>query len=618
MRVSGSHIIDDSGRILLLRGCNLGGGSKLPSVPAGDPSGVSFVGRPFPLEEAEEHFDNLKRSGLGLIRLVVTWEALEHSGPGVYDEAYLAYLRKLLLEAEKKGLSVIMDPHQDVWSRWTGGDGAPAWTLEKLGFDLERLDAVGAALTMERYAENHRGRAYPAMIWPVNYSLYGAATLFTLFFAGNAYAPDLTIEGEKVQDWLQERYIACFRHCYRRLKNCKAIIGWEAMNEPHPGFIGCRDLNGPANRVVALGAVPSPWEAMAAASGKPVKVPVYIPWLKNPVRTGRALINPRGLSLFKPGFSCPWKQAGVWAGEGEDMRLLKKDHFALYKGRPARFNDDFLKPFMSRFFDRMREAGRPAIFFVQGFPQGEPLSWSAADGEGAAHGFHCYDGPTLFTKTFRPWITADEKTGRVILGREKTAAFYSLRLKSLREWTRDNMGDMPCFLGEFGLPFDLNNRRAYRGKEDYRLHEEALSLYYDGIDENLLHAAIWNYTPGNTPGEGDGWNGEDLSIYLGGKGRAMGGWLRPYPIATAGVPLLVRWDRKRAFFRYRFRAVAAIEAPTEIYAPPEWLGSKPLIRVSGGLQGEYREEERRIFVYNQGFEGEAEISAAPGESGGSV
>jgi hypothetical protein len=293
------------------------------------------------------------------------------------------------------------------------------------------------------------------------------------------------------------------------------------------------------------------------------------------------------------------------------MRLLKKDHFALYKGRPARFNDDFLKPFMICFFERMREADRPAIFFVQGFPQGDPPSWEPTDGEGVAHAFHCYDGPALFTKTFRPWLTVDEKTGRVILGRKKTSAFYSLRLKRLREWTRDNMGDMPCLLGEFGLPFDLNKRRAYR-KEDYRLHEEALSLYYDGIDENLLHAAIWNYTPGNTHEEGDGWNGEDLSIYSTGKTRAAGGWLRPYPMATAGLPLLIRWDRKRSLFRYRFRADAAIEAPTEIYAPPDWLGPAPLVTVSGGLAWEYREETQRILVYNRGFGGEGEIRAAPG------
>jgi hypothetical protein len=224
----------------------------------------------------------------------ITWEALEHLGPGSYDEAHLAQLRKTLLEAEKQGISVIIEPRMDAWSRWTGGEGAPAWTLEKLGFDLEGLagEAAGAA------------------------KAYGAATLFTLFFAGNTYAPDLTVDGEKIQDWLQGRYIACFRHCFRRLKNCKAIIGWEAMSNPQPGFIGCRDLSAPP-----AGQTPSPWQTMVS-----------------------------GYPPFKPGFSCPWKQAGVWTGEGEEARILKKDYFALFDGRPVNFAEDFLEPFRERFF----------------------------------------------------------------------------------------------------------------------------------------------------------------------------------------------------------------------------------------------------------------------------
>jgi hypothetical protein len=50
--------------------------------------------------------------------------------------------------------------------------------------------------------------------------------MYTLFFAGNTCAPGLRIDGEPAQDWLQERYLACMRHCFRRLKNCKAIVGW--------------------------------------------------------------------------------------------------------------------------------------------------------------------------------------------------------------------------------------------------------------------------------------------------------------------------------------------------------------------------------------------------------
>jgi hypothetical protein len=40
-----------------------------------------------------------------------------------------------------------MDPHQDVWSRWSGGDGAPAWTFEKLGMDTDKMNQAGAAIT---------------------------------------------------------------------------------------------------------------------------------------------------------------------------------------------------------------------------------------------------------------------------------------------------------------------------------------------------------------------------------------------------------------------------------------------------------------------------------------
>ncbi len=155
MRIKDNLILDDEGRTLILRGVNLGGDSKIPyTAPGGEISPdfldrkkeVSFVGRPFPLEEAETHFRRLKKAGMTFLRFLVTWEAVEHEGPGIYDEAYLAYLRKILQAAEKEGISVFIDPHQDVWSRWTGGDGAPAWTMEKIGMDLELLDRCGAAL----------------------------------------------------------------------------------------------------------------------------------------------------------------------------------------------------------------------------------------------------------------------------------------------------------------------------------------------------------------------------------------------------------------------------------------------------------------------------------------
>jgi hypothetical protein len=175
---------DSQGRTLIFRGVNLAGSSKVPAIPNGathrsegffDHRQVSFVGRPFPLSEADRHFERLKHWGFNIIRLLVTWEAVEHRGPGLYDDGYLDYLRQVVCKASEHGFDLFIDFHQDVWSRFTGGDGAPGWTLEAVGFDLKNLSAVGAAILHQ----THSGRL-PLMIWPVNSGKLAAATILPL------------------------------------------------------------------------------------------------------------------------------------------------------------------------------------------------------------------------------------------------------------------------------------------------------------------------------------------------------------------------------------------------------------------------------------------------------
>jgi hypothetical protein len=629
MRIVNNRILDNEGRTLILRGANLGGGSKTPFGPPGwgmrpeslqNPAEASFVGRPFPLEEAESHFARLARAGFTFLRLVITWEALEHAGPGQYDEAYLAYMRKILLIAEQQGVSVFIDPHQDVWSRWTGGDGAPAWTLERLGMNLDQLDATGAAITRQRYGEFHisrkhpEGEPFPKMMWPSNYNRYAAATMFSLFFAGRAFAPDMRVDGEQVQDWLQGHYIAAFRHCYRRLKNCAAIAGWGVINEPHYGFIGCADLERAENPMVPVGPRPSPWDAIRAASGYTVDVPVYSAVSMGKRASKHERFNPGGHSLFTAGRACPWKQAGVWTDEGGGPRLLRKAHFAQYQDRPVDFFADFHKPFTLRFIEKMKEADENAFFFIEGMPHSSHAaahpSWGTTDPANAVNAFHWYDGFALFTKSFRSWFTVDPDEEQIILGRKNVLAYFSKCLERSIRWTRNRMGNIPCLLGEFGLAFDLNNRRGLAAG-DYSVHETALSMYYDAVDANLLHSTIWNYTPDNTRETGDGWNDEDLSIFSDGKERAAAGWKRPYPMATAGELLSVSWNRRRGVFRCRFTADPAIAAPTVIYLPAGSFGNQPPRIVSSGSGGgprcEYRAEEQRLLVYNDGRGGDCEI-----------
>ncbi|HMN59542.1 MAG TPA: hypothetical protein PJ988_04225, partial [Anaerolinea sp.] len=105
IRIQGSQFIDQFGRTLLLRGVNLAGSSKIPFQPNGatyiregffDHRNVSFVGRPFPLDKADEHFQRLKSWGLTFLRFLVTWEAIEHAGPGIYDDDYIEYIRQVV------------------------------------------------------------------------------------------------------------------------------------------------------------------------------------------------------------------------------------------------------------------------------------------------------------------------------------------------------------------------------------------------------------------------------------------------------------------------------------------------------------------------------------------
>ncbi len=211
MIIDGNQFKDAFGRTLMLRGVNLGGSSKVPVRPDGatylsegfyQHREVSFVGRPFPLQEAEEHFSRLKSWGFNFLRFLVTWEAIEHSGPGEYDQEYLEYIRAVVEKAAEFGIQMFIDPHQDVWSRFTGGDGAPGWTLEAVGFEISNFQETGAAFTHQAL-----GDPLPKMIWSTNATKLAAATMFSLFFGGTDFAPRTKIEGESAQEFLQRHYI---------------------------------------------------------------------------------------------------------------------------------------------------------------------------------------------------------------------------------------------------------------------------------------------------------------------------------------------------------------------------------------------------------------------------
>ena len=626
--VDGIHIRDRQGRVVLFRGCNLGGDSKLPAKPEGNPLSydVSFTGRPFPEEEADGHFARLAEWGFTFLRVVITWEAVEHAGPGVYDEDYLAYLRNVLKKAETHGIAVFIDPHQDVWSRWTGGDGAPGWTLEAVGFDLSKIAASGAAFTVESEGKNYR-----QMSWGLNYLRYANATMWTLFFGGNTFAPGKYIDGVPVQDWLQDHFIDAMNHTARRLKDCDAVIGFGTLNEPHYGYIGLADLNQHHRITSPRGAVPTAFQSIAAASGYPQSMKrvalagvVTLP--------GKEILNPDGVSLFMEGAQCPWKEAGVWAIEAGVPVIKKGDWFlrlpewasaaGAVGGQAAevgagnataghaaadadplsggQFTEYFLKPFQKRFMESLSKKHAHYIFFVEGVPHAHRASWSEEDRLGPdgtpyaiVEAFHWYDGLTLLFKKWHSWMIADSETSVPSVG--PGAAERSVRAQIARLAARPRGENMSAFLGEFGVPFDLSHASAYR-TGSYKAQEAALGVYYDAVDASLVHSTIWNYSASNTHEAGDGWNTEDLSIYCAttGEGRAVRGFSRPYAMAVAGTPLSMKFDRKKRVFTFDWDASDGV---TEIYVPSHWYPEGWRASFIGeNAELEEKAESRRLLV----------------------
>ena len=598
MTIIGDHWVDGEGRRLVLRGANLGGDCKVPTRPDGDTrlkegfydrNGVSFVGRPFPLEEADGHFSRLKRWGLDFHRLLVTWEAVEHDGPGIYDEEYLDYVEGLVAKAGEHGVSLFVDPHQDAWSRWTGGDGAPIWTLEAAGFAPERLFASGAA-----HLNQELGAAYRRMSWISNYERLACATMWTLFFAGDAFAPGIGPLGygpdeaasasDSLQDFLQGHYVAAMAKVAERLAPFPCVVGFDSLNEPSMGFIGTRSLL-KVGGMTSLGTTPSPWEGILAASGYPVDAAIFAIRGLSRKRIGTERLGAEGTRAWMDGVDCIWRRAGVWDVAADAVPVLKRPgHFSVRDGEPVDFTGDFLEPFMRRFDSEVCTAagkGRRFVLFVEGVPNAARPTWDRGESGSVVDATHWYDDLTLVTKRWLGFAAYDARRGRIVLGPGRVRRYFIEALRELKEWSARKMAGAPTLLGEFGLPFDLNGAKAYRGG-GYRVHEKALSAYYDAVDANLLDSTIWNYASSNRHEGGDHWNTEDLSIFCrddleAGRtetgdaadagGRALRGFVRPYARATSGEILEMRFDSRRGLFLFRYRPDPAIAAPTEIFVP---------------------------------------------------
>jgi len=593
------NFVDNKERTITFRGINVAGSSKIPfSTNCHENTtlckDVSFVGRPFPLETADFHLRRLQQWGFNLIRLIVTWEALEHEGPGIYDLKYIAYITEIIKKAASYGISIVIDPHQDVWSRFTGGDGAPLWTLEMAGFNTQNFNETNAALVYEDYTAE-----IPSMIWPTNYTKLASATMFTLFFGGNDFAPKTKIKGIPIQAYLQQHYIAAYLKLANALKSLPNVIGFEVMNEPHPGWIGQKSLTNYSRFPLRNNATPTPAQAMELGAGNTVAVANWKVGLLGIKEDGTVRLNPQKLSAWKNDSLDIWKKHEVWKRIDTAFVIQKDAYFSSLNDTAINFSQDYYVPFILKFTEAIRTQMPNTLIFIEkpfnsSFPTIENL-------DNLVNATHWYDQITLIKKRFFSWVTLDLATGSPVFGKKNIDALFAEKLANIKAFEKKLGRNAASFIGEFGVPFDLANKASYSTSffdgSNFNDQNLALDRSMRALESNQLSAALWNYTPDNKNSYGDLWNGEDLSVFskdqitleesnaINNGGRALRAVIRPWASAVAGKIIDSHFDIQTGIYTLQFNASefkGPLGTPTKIVLPPYYFDAGFDVELSDG------------------------------------
>ncbi|MCS0599740.1 cellulase family glycosylhydrolase [Streptomyces sp. LP11] len=112
------RLTDGHGRVLTLRGWNIE-----DKTHRGE-AALSAI--------TERHLRDLRANGFGFARLLVFWDDLEPR-PGHYSGRYLRTIERVLDWAERYGVKVVIDAHQDVFGPAFGHRGIPEWATRTDG-----------------------------------------------------------------------------------------------------------------------------------------------------------------------------------------------------------------------------------------------------------------------------------------------------------------------------------------------------------------------------------------------------------------------------------------------------------------------------------------------------
>ncbi|MFI6166386.1 cellulase family glycosylhydrolase [Nocardia sp. NPDC051052] len=208
---AGKWMVDGAGRVVILHGENV----AVKRAPY-RPSAAGF---------GDPDADLLAREGFNAARIAVFWAAVEPE-PGQYDDGYLADIAGTVAMLNSRGISTVLELHQDLWSAKYGGSGAPDWASIEDGFPTVPGNPATGAITNPAY-------------WQASENFYN-----------NRQGPG----GVGIRD----RFLAMWRHMAGYFSGVGGVIGYGPLNQPPAGsaFLPCLANACPpvaADRIQALG-----------------------------------------------------------------------------------------------------------------------------------------------------------------------------------------------------------------------------------------------------------------------------------------------------------------------------------------------------------------------------
>lgn len=191
------QLVDAQGRVALLRGVN----ARVQGV-----FDVTFSDGRTALEPIPVFTDadaaQMQSWGFDVLRLPVNWSAIEPTDtmPPTYDDAYLDRVAAIVELCRAHGILVLVDFHQDAYSKEIGEDGAPLWAIQP----------------------------------PPSMLLSGPLTdLGTRRTSAQTLAASQTFFGDAAPGpMLRDRYAWMAAHVAARFTSDDAVVGYDLYNEP--------------------------------------------------------------------------------------------------------------------------------------------------------------------------------------------------------------------------------------------------------------------------------------------------------------------------------------------------------------------------------------------------